>query len=211
MRALLRPIKRFFVNWQFDSRTYWKNRYAQGENSGLGSYGELAEFKAEIINPFVAEHQIKSVIEYGCGDGNQLRFLVLPSYHGFDVSPMAIQLCQKLYKNDQTKSFKVIDAYQGETAQLTLSLDVIYHVVEDKLYHAYMQRLFASAEAYVIIYSSNTDENLPNRAPHVKHRCFTEWITTHCPQWQLLRHIPNRYPQLSSADFYIFAKSGAGQ
>src|SRR5437899_4317923 len=58
-------------------------------NSGLGSYDKLAEFKAEVLNGFVKENTIKSVIEYGCGDGNQLKFAEYPSYLGFDVSVKA--------------------------------------------------------------------------------------------------------------------------
>lgn len=38
-------------NWSFpSSKEYWEQRYAGGGTSGAGSYGKLAEFKAEIIN-----------------------------------------------------------------------------------------------------------------------------------------------------------------
>ncbi len=55
------------------SNKYWTQRYAEGGNSGAGSYGKFARFKAEVINKFVSEREIKSVIEFGCGDGNQLK------------------------------------------------------------------------------------------------------------------------------------------
>ena len=54
------------------SRDYWEQRYSSGSNSGDGSRGKLAEFKAEIINSLVKDKKIESVIEFGCGDGNQL-------------------------------------------------------------------------------------------------------------------------------------------
>ncbi len=206
IKTILRNTKKFLLNQKFNSSTYWEKRYAEGENSGDGSYGQLAQFKADIINPFVREHQIQSVIEYGCGDGNQLQLLTFPSYLGFDVSATVIQLCQKQYAGDPSKTFKVINDYQGETAQLTLSLDVLYHLVEEPVYTAYLKRLFASAQAYVIIYSSNFDDNSLTRAPHVKHRCFTTWVTQHCADWQLVQHVPNPYPEISSADFYLYAK-----
>ncbi len=53
------------------SQDYWVKRYAKGGNSGPGSYSELAKFKASVLNAFVREHGIQSVIEFGCGDGNQ--------------------------------------------------------------------------------------------------------------------------------------------
>ncbi|CAN5822455.1 hypothetical protein BH10CHL1_BH10CHL1_05760 [soil metagenome] len=207
IKTILRNTKKFLLNQKFNSSTYWEKRYAQGENSGDGSYGQLAQFKADVINRFVREHQVQSVIEYGCGDGNQLQLFTFPSYLGFDVSTTVIELCQRKYAHDPSKAFKVVNAYQGETAQLTLSLDVLYHLVEEPIYTAYLNRLFASAQAYVIIYSSNFDDNSPTRAPHVKHRRFTDWVTQNCADWQLSQHIANPTPEVSSADFYIYAKA----
>ncbi|MDR2439202.1 MAG: class I SAM-dependent methyltransferase [Planctomycetaceae bacterium] len=79
------------------SKRYWDNRYCQGGNSGAGSYGRLAEFKAEILNKFVTENNINSVIEFGCGDGNQLMLANYPYYIGVDVSPKAIEICRELF------------------------------------------------------------------------------------------------------------------
>lgn len=44
-------------------------------------------------------------------------------------------------------------------ADLSLSLDVIYHLVEDEVFETYINTLFKSARRYVIIYSSNSDDN----------------------------------------------------
>ena len=33
----------------FNSKKYWNERYVKGQNSGSGSYNELAQFKADII------------------------------------------------------------------------------------------------------------------------------------------------------------------
>src|SRR5262245_41742960 len=81
----------------------WEKRYAHGRNSGVGSYGFLAEFKAEVLNRFVAAHQVQTVIEFGCGDGNQLTLAEYPTYLGFDVSRTAISQCQTLFKADGNK------------------------------------------------------------------------------------------------------------
>ena len=82
------------------------NRYETGGNSGDGSYNRLAEFKAEIINEFINKNKISKVIDFGCGDGNQLKLLRVPSYIGYDVSPRALQVCRKEFPNDHTKKFK---------------------------------------------------------------------------------------------------------
>ena len=104
-----------------DSTSYWINRYDSGGNSGDGSYNKLAEFKAEIINEFLRQNDIDSVIEFGCGDGNQLRLINYPSYVGYDISPKAISKCREIFKNDHSKRFKIAGDYDKDIAELTLS------------------------------------------------------------------------------------------
>jgi len=193
--------------------SYWEKRYASGGDSGAGSYGKFAAFKAEVINEFVREHDISSVIEYGCGDGNQLKLLTFPRYTGFDVSPTAVAQCRAMFARDTAKDFKLASEYVGETAELSLSLDVIYHLVDDDIFNNYMMRLFASASRFVIIYSDN-GENIPKvEMPHVRHRQFTRWIENHISGWNFLKKIPNKYPYKgnytkgSFADFYIYEKA----
>jgi SAM-dependent methyltransferase len=193
------------------SEDYWIERYRDGGNSGAGSYNRLAEFKAEVLNDFVASHHVREVIEFGCGDGNQLALAKYPSYLGLDVSPHAIKGCTSRFANDPSKSFMLVHDYTGQTAQLALSLDVIYHLVENDVYEAYMQTLFDAARDYVVIYSSDRDEP-PTQIAHVRHRQFSRWIRTNARGWRLLQHIPNRYPYAgdndtgSLADFYIYGR-----
>lgn len=198
-----------------DSAKYWDSRYESGGNSGPGSYDSLAEFKAEIINRFVIEHGVTSVIEHGCGDGNQLRLGNYPRYLGLDISGKALEICRGQFALDSTKSFKHTSEYLGEKAEMALSLDVIFHLVEDDVYRAYMERLFASAARYVLIYSSNSEDLSHRSAAHVKHREFTRFVSSHLPDWRLLTKIPNRYPfngnveTSSFSDFYLFERAPA--
>src|ERR1700760_1333334 len=92
------------------SSDYWERRYVRGGNSGVGSYGRLANFKAEFLNDFVEQHRINSVIEYGCGDGSQLKLASYPSYIGIDVSPRAVEICRALFAADRSKRFFHTDA-----------------------------------------------------------------------------------------------------
>jgi len=199
------PVKPFV-----GSSSYWEERYLKGGNSGAGSYGRLAEYKAEIINEFVLSNNIVSVIEFGCGDGNQLSLSSYPSYIGVDVSEKAVELCRKMFKVDDSKSFMLASGYAGEKADLSISLDVIYHLVEDSVFAPYMQELFAAANRFVIIYSSNFDGDDVAQASHVRHRKFTDWVEVNRPDFGLLKVIDNRYPFRgdgsceSFADFYIY-------
>jgi len=190
--------------FKFNSTKYWQKRYIRSD-SGDGSKGECAKFKADIINNFIIENNIQSVIDFGCGDGGQLRFFNLPDYLGLDVSKDAIKNCRVLFPE---KEFMLINEYKNgrmflgsEKKDLALSLDVIYHLVEDQMYRDYMVDLMNSAKRYIIIYSSNFDVKT---ARHVKHRRFTDFIFKHFPNWELEKVILNEL--YKKTDFYIYKR-----
>lgn len=215
MAGLLQQLYSLLRGRRFvSSADYWRTRYEEQETSGSGSYGRLAEFKAEILNDFVAVNAITSVMELGSGDGSQLTLARYPSYLGVDISPTAIANCRARFAGDAGKSFMSLDDFrqQRPQADLGLSLDVIYHLVEDQVFADYLRDLFGAAQRYVVIYSSNSTD-IVNPAPHVRHRHFTPWIEENVPDWRLARTIRNRYPfswfnrnNTSFADFYIYER-----
>jgi hypothetical protein len=220
------PGMRELRNWHAKRRTwrtfpgsaeYWQRRYENGGNSGSGSSGALAEFKASVLNRFVKEHGITSVIEFGCGDGSQLKLAEYPTYIGLDVARKAVQLCRNQSCRDMTKSFFLydpeyfVDHAHCFSADLAISLDVVYHLVEDDVYEKYMAHLFGSAKRFVIIYSSNRD--IVTNSPHEKHRHFSDYVEGHFPEWQLLEKVENPFPLCkyppplgSLADFYVYER-----
>jgi len=213
LRRMLSKLERWLAGSPFQgSRQYWIDRYEAGRTSGAGSYNELAEFKAEIINAFVARHGVDSVMEFGCGDGHQLGLARYPAYTGFDISPRAVDMCRKLFATDASKRFSLMDEYRGQRAELVLSLDVIYHLVEDSVFESYMRTLFAAADRFVIIYSSNSAMREQDQAAHVRHRVFSDWVDANAPGWTLMEHIPNKHPpgeagaRGSLADFFVYEK-----
>ncbi len=198
------------------SSDYWEKRYRKGGNSGVGSKGKLRLFKATILNAFVAKHQIQTAIEFGCGDGRQLTLANYPNYYGYDVSETAILHCQEVFKHDETKSFRIYDSLTYESrsdqidAELSVSLDVIYHLVEDEIYKNYMMHLFGASTCYVVIYSTNLE--LRKSAAHIKHRKFSEFIKEKFPHWRLKNKVKNPYgdelfqDRTLAPDFYFFKK-----
>ena len=45
------------------------------------------------------------MIEFGCGDGNQLELAHYPAYVGCDISKTAVAVCQEKFINDASKIF----------------------------------------------------------------------------------------------------------
>ena len=192
------------------SARYWERNYARGGTSGAGSYDALAQGKAVFLNDFVRTRDIGSVIEFGCGDGNQLSLADYPSYIGLDVSRTAIELCQHRFASDPAKSFFLYDGACFTdraglfTADLAISLDVIYHLTEVAVFETYLAHLFAAGTRYVIIYS--TDQEIPGTAPHVRHRQFSLWVEAHVLGWRLLEVTPGPNPGPGRADFFIYER-----
>lgn len=219
MINLLRKIKKTLNKNQFSSKDYWESRYKNGGNSGSGSYGHLAQFKAKMLNEFAKRNNILSVTEFGCGDGNQLSLAEYSKYIGLDVSVTAIRNCKERFKSDHSKSFFIyhdqgfLDNHGIFKSELSLSLDVLYHLVEPSIYENYLIHLFASAERFVIIYSTNENITEKSVGMHEKHRAFTDDIDRLIKGWLLIETIENPHkPENwqdedgSIANFYFYKK-----
>lgn len=193
------------------SSQYWELRYRRGETSGAGSYGRYADYKAEMLNRFVAAKGILKVAEFGCGDGNQLKKLTFAQYLGIDISPAAVEMCRTMYRHDQSKAFLT---YAGEEAittirhfgpELTISLDVIYHLVEDAVFEDYITNLFNLSSGYVIIYSTNFDMRYDSL--HQVDRKFTDYVEKNIKGWALMKVLNNPHKGAETrSDFYIYEK-----
>jgi hypothetical protein len=196
------------------STNYWEENYAKGGDSGPGSYGLLGRGKADFLNTFVREQKVESVIEFGCGDGNQLSLAEYPYYVGLDVAKVAIGLCKRRFADDPTKSFflydsdSFVDRAGFFRADMAISLDVVYHLIEDRVFHEYMSHLFSAGERYVVVYSTNDVRQ--DTAPHVRDREFSLWIDRHCPRWRLVKaeRGPGDLPR--RADFFVYAREPGG-
>lgn len=200
------------------SDQYWKERYQKGGNSGEGSYGPLAQYKASFINDFCRENAVKSAIEFGCGDGNQASMLDVPNYLGVDISEECIAWARSHIRKDNWR-FETLEEHLGseqEPVELGLSLDVIYHLVEDEVYLSYLRNLCGSASRFLLVYASNLEAYDPE-VPHVRHRLVVADIQRLHPEWTFVRtdrnplaieHNNNR-EYGSFADFHLFEQRAA--
>lgn len=203
--TFIQKLNFFYLNFKFKgSNKYWENRYASNSNSGVGSYGESAEYKASFLNDFVIKHKIFSVIELGSGDGNQLGYFKFPQYTGLDISKTAIEMCRKKYLNDSNKKFEmytseILNKYHLNKKELAISLDVVFHLVEDEVFIDYMNNLFCCSSKFVIIYSWDVDGSTKG---HVRQRNFSKWISENISDFKLTERIKSdRF-----CDFVVYQK-----
>jgi SAM-dependent methyltransferase len=192
--------------------TYWENRYAAGGNSGAGSRNRLLRYKANFINHIIDQYQVKSIIDWGCGDGHLMELLTPKYYLGTDISTTAIEKLIQSHTRWPYRSFMRYSAYKNNRAQMAISIDVIFHLVSPESLHDYMQKLFQSAREYVLIYSSNGTVPPSIRLhSHLADNRFTDWIEQHQPHARIILHQPNQYPydparpaDTSISDWYLY-------
>lgn len=167
---------------------YWDRRYRDGRTSGAGSEGDEGRYKAEYLSRFLAEHDVKTVVDWGCGDGQVLELVEFPTqtqYIGVDVSPTIVERMRAKDLGPRClfhtpESFAVGTRWQLE---LALSFDVLFHFPDDTDYFSYLLKLFGSAEKHVMIYSTNYAGG--RTARHVFRREFTPDIAERFPNWEL--------------------------
>jgi len=181
----------------FDSKKYWEDRYKRGEDSGIGSKGVLSKYKASVINKFVKKNRIQTVCDLGCGD-SPFTLYEIPDFTGYDISEFIIEKNRGIYNFKFTSSINDLNEYD-----LVMSLDVIYHLIEDDVYHQHMTDLFRLSKKYVIIYSPNREEFFSE--PHNRYREFLKNVPK---EFKLKTLIKNPHKgTLTQSDFFIFEKT----
>lgn len=200
----------------FESAKYWSDRYEEGRTSGSGSYGRLARYKADVINELAGSQNIGSVLELGSGDGNQASLFEFDRFTGVDVSRLVVDRANERFADRPGWQFIHSDAFivEPRAFDMTMSLDVIYHLVEDDVFNRYMRDLVTLADRFVLIYASDHDEQAAS--PHVRHRSYSMWMAENAPEFTLTKTYEQPYPMVEGADvdqtsfafFRLFERQG---
>lgn len=220
--ALLSKIKLFWLHTvakgfgiPLDYRDYWNERYNAGFDSGKGSFGDLAIFKSEIVNDFIRKNPVRTVIEFGCGDGNQLQLMHYKEYLGLDVAYSAIEKCKEIFIRDTSKSFllynpKVFVNKGFIKADLVICLDVLYHIVPEDDYVKTLDDIFSCSDNYVILYTDTGqfEKNTYVKGSHICHRNTLHYLEKYA-DFKVIEIIPNKFPELSWANFIILSRLSA--
>lgn len=137
----------------------WKRR---PDNSGLGSRGQLAKFKADFVSKFVKDNNIQTMIDFGCGDLHNSSMIEVPSYLGVDIVE------HKMPENPKADVFETtvsrFDEFEcEEPADMVLCMDVLYHILENEQDYlkAALENMLKSTKKYLVIYAQDSyDKNI---------------------------------------------------
>lgn len=155
------------VDGTFDYKTYWEDRYAKGGNSGSGSYGDNAKFKADVINRVILEYDCKDMVEFGCGDCNQMKMFDKIPYIGYDISPTIIKKNWHDYGvGDVEFGVMDMDGDYKNIRDLSVCVDVLFHLTIEEDWLKLIDHVCNAAKKMIII-TTNTEVIKEEYFPHV--------------------------------------------
>lgn len=170
------------------SKDYWEKWHKKNLKLQDFEINSQLENKIKYLNSWIDQYNIDSIIDFGCGTSPYIENLKCKNYLGVDVSETAIKVCQNKFKNDPSKRFNLMNKRIEEKSIMTVSLDVVYYLVEDNVFNQYMLNLFNSSNRFVIIYSTNYN-HYNELIPYIKHRQITDWVKKHKKEFAMINHI----------------------
>jgi 2-polyprenyl-3-methyl-5-hydroxy-6-metoxy-1,4-benzoquinol methylase len=137
----------------FDNALFWNNRYANFPElgSGVGSRGEVLEYKKERLRHAVRFFEERSVLEIGCGDLETSKDLNLKYYLGRDLSAAALEIARAKRPDWRFIQGTLDHADGGLQADLVICLDVLIHQKRADDYRALISRLARTARRRLIV------------------------------------------------------------
>jgi len=128
---------------EYFTRYYRRNSWGgHASRSGPGSEGARAEQKIHILEEIIAQFEIASILDFGCGDFYWMKESVRPPlrYHGVDVVKQLIQQNEKRFSNPAI-SFQCLDLSDSadqkklalRTADMVVCLDIFGHLLNHEV------------------------------------------------------------------------------
>jgi len=162
------PKKTKGVDPTFNYKKYWEERYSRGRDSGSGSYGKNAAFKAEIVNRVIEDYHCKNMVEFGCGDANQMTLFTRIPYVGYDISSTIIERDKKKYADLPQSEFLIMDmgADYSNIKDLSICVDVLFHLTIEEDWLKLIDHVCKAGKKMIVI-TTNTEEIREEYFPHV--------------------------------------------
>jgi len=121
------------MNTNDSHSSVFENIYQQSLWAGGSGTGALHENNIDyvaLVSKFMLWHEVRSVVDYGCGDWQFSRFINWDDkeYHGIDVAPSVIASNSARYATQSVRFTQLQDTTEIPWADLILCKDVFQHL-----------------------------------------------------------------------------------
>lgn len=113
-------------------------RNAWGRGSGAGSHPEVTKEYRDFLQKFIALHNIKTIVDAGCGDWQFTRLLDFSNvqYTGYDVAKYVIDANTKEYASDTVNFVQYDGNFNAlNSADLLVCKDVLQHLPNENVHN----------------------------------------------------------------------------
>ena len=138
---------------------FWNKQFKENGNVGWGSVPQFEWFqKKQDALESIANKDLK-ILEIGCGDFSVLKDVFLRNpmrYTGIDGSIEMIEHNKKLIQGSTDiefihKQFSDLVKEKVSDFSVIIAFDVLFHIVDDKLYTDLVKWIFAQKAKYVLL------------------------------------------------------------
>ena len=150
---------------EFDNGLFWNLRYALFPElgSGVGSRGEVLEYKKQLVKNITYPFQTLEIIDVGCGDLELMKDMHFNKYTGLDVSDESLKI-GKSKRPDWNFVHGSIASDEIKEADLVMCFDVLIHQGSQKDFEDTVKGIVDKARKRVIIGAYN---NTPEFSSHI--------------------------------------------
>jgi SAM-dependent methyltransferase len=148
-----------------DNRRFWNERYESlpALGSGPGSRAHSAWIKRRLIERYIAERGVRSILDFGCGD--MFWFPATASgiaYTGVDISDVIIASNRQRLPHCEFLHHDIAAAALQRNADLVTCFDVLIHQLEPRQFRSMLANVLASTKHLALIsYATPPAESSP--------------------------------------------------
>jgi SAM-dependent methyltransferase len=147
----------------FDNESFWDERYATNPalGSGIGSRGEIAQRKLELLRTIVDELGPSTILDVGCGDLEVVRHLFADGnrqptsdgYTGVDISSVVLERNARILPAATFLhgDFVTLARERELHADLVLCLDVLIHQHDADHYEQFVAQLVRATRGLGVV------------------------------------------------------------
>ena len=130
---------------------FWDQRYLEGGSSGLGSIGNVRDFKWSIIDIYIP--RLNGVVDVGCGDLSFWEGRDCEDYTGIDISKTIIEKNKILRPDWNFICANAEKRINGLRKDAVFCFDVLFHIMNEETYIQVLNNLCYYSKEYIFIYT----------------------------------------------------------
>jgi hypothetical protein len=131
-----------------DNRSFWNNRYRTFPRvgSGPGSRGYAARKKNLLIRQVIAEFQVQTILDIGCGDMCWMdeEIAAVCQYQGYDIAEVIVARNRIAYPALEFAIHDIVTSPIGRIGDLVVCFDLLIHQIDEAGFRAALTHTLAA-------------------------------------------------------------------